>query len=409
MTETTFTPVYKGRDFYVPAFDVKIGGRDVEKTTLHDVIDVRFTDSLGQFDTFDITINNWDEKDQDFKYTGSRTGRHRPERDQLFDPGQEIELWMGYYKPLQRTNVNRQQEQTTSPLQLMLAGVITRLTPSFPSGGQPTLRIGGSSALILLVKEQETHVYSAEKRDSEIAREVGRRGNLTLGNMRIPVEINDEAQNDEPPHPDQVLQHNQFDILFLLQLAHRNGYDLTLQQRERNGETEQFLYFGPSTREPPVSYELEWGKSLVSFQPTLNTARQVNELTVRSWDPIRRQPIEATVNRSRLRTRPLTDLDRLYRIEQGFRERHEIIVDRPFRSQQQAEQYALARLEELSKDMVTARGSTLGTPGIRVGRKFRVLGLGSTFNGTYFIKSTTHTINASGYLTEFDARLEEKN
>jgi phage protein D len=329
-----------------------------------------------------------------------------PKYDRLFDPGQEIELWMGYFHPVDPAQRRNNESQ---PLQLMLAGVITHLAPSFPSGGQPTLHISGASALIKLVKQQETHVYQAQSRDSDIAKKVGERGNLTLGNLRIPVKINTDAQRREPPHPAEVLQHNQFDIVFLLQLAHQNGYDLTLQEKVNQNVPEQYLYFGPSTQEPPASYELEWGKSLISFNPTLTTARQVNELTVRSWDPIRREPIDVTVNRGQLSTRPLADQDRLYRIEQGFRERHEMIVDQPFRNRQEAEQYARARLEELSKDMVTARGSTLGTPGLRVGRKFKTKGFGPTFDGTYFIKSTTHTIGASGYVTEFEARLEEAN
>jgi phage protein D len=400
-----FYPIYKGRDFYVPAFDVKVGGSDLPMETHRDVSEVKFSDSLGEFDTFEITVNNWDEENLDFKYTGSKNGTSGP-RDELFDPGQEIELWMGYYRPI---DPSERHPNTSEPLQLMLAGVITRLTPNFPSSGQPTLKISGQSALIKMINQQETHVYDENKSDSEIAEQVGNRGNLTLGNMRIPVRTNEEAKSQEPRHSQSVLQHNQYDILFLLELAHQNGYDLVLQQDENDGEPQQYLYFGPSTQEPPVSYQLEWGRSLISIQPTLTTARQVNELTVRSWNSTTKQPISVTVNRSELPTRPMHDLDRLYRIQQGFSERHEILVDQPFRDEPEARQYALARLESLSKDLVTTRASTPGTTGLRVGRKALVSGLGITFDGEYFITSTTHIINASGYITEFEARLEEDN
>ncbi|HEU5407732.1 MAG TPA: hypothetical protein VFU48_08180, partial [Nitrospira sp.] len=220
---------------------------------------------------------------------------------------------------------------------------------------------------------------------------------------------NAEAKAREAVHPEQVLQNNQYDILFLIQLAHQNGYDVVLKQETKNGQPEQFLYFGPSTDKPPVSYLLEWGKSLIEFSPTLTTARQVNELTVRGWDAQRGQAINVTVNRSDLTTRGLRDEDRLRRIEQGFQARHEIIVDRPFRNEQEAQRYALDRLERLSKDMVTARSSTFGTPDLRAGRKIEIRNLGRTFDGQYFITSTTHAINTSGYLTAFEARLEEDN
>jgi phage protein D len=84
-------------------------------------------------------------------------------------------------------------------------------------------------------------------------------------------------------------------------------------------------------------------------------------------------------------------------------------VDRPFRNRQEARRYALDRLERLSKDLVTARSSTFGTPDLRAGRKIEISNLGRTFDGQYFIKSTTHTIGAGGYTTSFEARLEEEN
>jgi len=399
--------IYRGRDFYVPAFAVKIGGADIPGETLRDIIEVRYQDSIDNFDTFDITINNWDEITQDFKYTGPRTGQPAEDgRDEMFDPGQEIELWMGYYQPL------ADEERSTEdpePLRLMLAGIITSLSPSFPSGGQPTLKISGKNALLKMVTQQETHPYEANLRDSEIAEQVAQRGSLRLGDMNIPLRINDEAKGREAPHPEPVLQYNQFDILFLIQLGHQNGYDVLLKQESRNGQPEQFLYFGPSTEEPPVTYLLEWGRSLVDFSPTLTTAQQVNELTVKGWDAQRREPISETVTRQDLPTRGLRDEDRLRRIEQAFQARHEIIVNRPFRNRQEARQYALDQLGRISKKLVTARSSTFGTPDLRAGRKIEVRNLGRTFDGQYFITGTTHSIGSGGYMTAFDARLEEEN
>ncbi len=396
-------PIYRGQDFYVPAFEVKVGGNDLPFETRRDVIKVSFTDSIDQFDTFDITFNNWDDEELEFKYTGSRT---HPERDELLDPGQEIELWMGYFKP--PTDNQTGQQSSANALKLMLTGIITQMTPNFPANGQPTVKIVGRSALIKMITRQETQPYPAGLRDSDIARKVGQRGNLTLGDAQIKLRINEEARNQqEEPHEDIVVQHNEFDILFLLRLARRNGYDLVLRKEEQNGETTQHLYFGPPERQ--LTYLLEWGKSLIQFQPTLTIARQVNQVTVRGWNPRSGRPIEATVSRSDLPNRPLRDLDRLYRIEQGFQERHEIIVDRPFRNRREARQFALDRLQRLSQDMVTARGSTVGIADLRAGRKIEVQGLGRTFDGEYFLKSTTHTIGASGYTTEFEARLEEDN
>ncbi len=55
---------------------------------------------------------------------------------------------------------------------------------------------------------------------------------------------------------------------------------------------------------------------------------------------------------------------------------------------------------------MTARGSTIGTPDLRAGRTVQIQKLGETFDGTYFVTSTTHHIGSGGYTTDFDARLQ---
>ena len=57
--------------------------------------------------------------------------------------------------------------------------------------------------------------------------------------------------------------------------------------------------------------------------------------------------------------------------------------------------------------MVTGTGATIGTPGLRTGSIICMGGLGPTFDGRYFVKSTTHTIGTGGYTTEFEVRMEE--
>jgi len=411
-TEKPPVPIYQGRDFYVPAFEVKIGpanspgGRKpLPKETLRDIMEVRYTDAIDQFDTFELTVNNWDEVRRDFKYTGPgnpNSGAAPKGRDQLFDPGQEIELWMGYFKP----PAAQPPAEEKGPLRLMLTGIITKLAPSFPSAGQPTLKVSGVNSLIKLIKKQETHTYKEQLRDSDIAMEIDKRGKLTFNNVKIPIKINPDP--NEPQNVDATLQFNQYDIIFLLGLAHRNGYDLVLRSEKKGEQYEQHLYFGPSTLEPRQTFLLEWGKSLVQFAPTLKTMKQVKELTVKSWNAIKGEPIEVTVKREDLPTRGLLDEERLYRIEQGFSERAEVVADRPFRSKPEARKHALGLLSDISKNLVTAHGATLGTTGIRAGQKIHVQNLGVTFSGPYFITSSTHTIGAGGYLTEFDARLEVK-
>jgi phage protein D len=82
-----------------------------------------------------------------------------------------------------------------------------------------------------------------------------------------------------------------------------------------------------------------------------------------------------------------------------------VIADMPFRNKAEAKQYALSLLSNNARELITGQGSTIGTPGLRAGRSIDIRGLGKTFSGLYTVKSTTHTINASGYITEFEVSL----
>lgn len=398
-----FQPIFQGRDFYVPAFDIKIKGIDLPKETARDVIAVRYNDSIDKIDTFEITVNNWDAEKLDFKYSGPKKGGD-DKRSEFFMPGKTVELWMGYFKPIAAKNEDKDKPE---PLRLMLVGKISKLAPTFPAAGQPTLKVSGQSILSELSAKQETKIYE-NKKASKIAEEVGERGNLKLDDMVVKVKPDPTAKDQELPL-DYVLQDNQYDILFLLQLAHRYGYDVFLEDESKDKKPKFSVKFGPSTKEPPVSYSLEWGKSLIQFQPTLTTTNQVSEVTVRGWDALKKEAINVTVTRDGLDTRPLRDRKKLETLEKGFKEKKEIIVDKPFRNKKEAKEHAKALLKSITGKMVTARGSTVGTPDLRAGSRIEIKELGIIFNGTYIVTSSSHTIGSGGYITEFDARLEEKN
>jgi phage protein D len=396
--------IYKGRDLWVPAFDVKIRAKEIPSISSKDIIAVKYTDAIDKIDSFELTVNNWDAGTRDFKYTGSASGKNDGPATHLFDPGQEIELSMGYWKP---TDPKQRDPNKPDPLRLMLAGIITSMTPSFPATGQPTLKVTGQNVLRALLTKQQTRIYE-NKSDSQIAKEIGSKGELKIGDITVDVEIDSEAQSQEAVH-DHVMQDGQYDILFLLQRAHRNGYDVVLKYKSKGGKTTPSLYFGPSSKDARASYQLEWGRSLMQFQPTLTTTHQVSKVTVRYWDGVKKKPVSVTVDRKQLNTKGLRDQATLDRMEQGFHEREDVITDQPFRDKKAATQYAKDRLERIAQDFVTARGSTFGTPDLRAGSVAEITGLGKTFTGRYFVTSTTHNLGVGGYVTEFEARLEEEN
>jgi phage protein D len=374
-TAVNASKIYKGQDFYVPYFQVKLRGRPVGQDVVRDILQVTYKDDIEKIDTFEITINNWDADTRAYKFSDQ----------DLFDPGKELELWMGYY------GVDR--------LRRMVTGEITSLRPTFPASGQSSLAISGLNLLHRLQIKQESQPYE-NMTDSEIAQQIG-------GRLKVSVRTDARAAAAEERYK-YLFQDNQYDIIFLMERARRLGYDLFVEETDQSGNPPQrSLYFGPSVDVRKVAYDLKYGRDLNEFQPELTTARQVAEVTVRGWDPVHKQKIEYTAKRDEIKTKGVGDKGGQPAIDQSFSERQEIVATVPIYTQQEAKTMAVQRLERIAKDMVKGSGSTVGLPDLRAGSVLMLSGLGTRFSGRYFVTATTHTIGDGGYTTQFECRREE--
>jgi phage protein D len=368
-------PIYQGQDFYVPYFEVKLHGRPLGQDVVRDISQVTYKDSLEDVDNFELTISNWDAETRTYKYSDG----------DLFDPGKQLELWMGYYGK--------------DGLRLMITGEISSLRPNFPASGQPTMVISGLNLLHRLRTKQGTHSYE-RMTDSQIANQIADR-------LKIQLRTDREAASKEERF-DYLIQYDKYDIVFLMERARRIGYDLFVEEAATNGQASQpRLYFGPSLNVRQVTYRLVNGSSLGEFNPELTTAKQVGKVTVHGWDPVHKQKIEATAERKDLKTKGVGAAGGEPVIENAFNQREEIVADQPIRSKEEAKTLALQTLERIAKDMVKGTGSIVGLPDLRAGSVVMMAGLGTRFSGRYFVTATTHSLGDGGYTTQFECRREE--
>ena len=397
-------PIYSQKEtFYVPSVQLVVRGRPLGAEVIHDLIDVTYKDNVNEIDSFTIEINNWDADLRTFKFapplkTGSEdfTG--------IFDPGTEIELWMGY--------------QNQSNMRRMMVGTVTTLEPNFPASGAPTLTISGLNEIHQLRGQQHTYSWT-NKMDTDIAVELGNKpiqsGQPGLG---IPVVTNPSSTETADEF---IFMNNQYDIVFLLERARRHGYEVYMDEDPETGN--KTLYFGLSQSKgnAPV-YQLEWGRSLISFKPTLSTAKQVNQVTVRGWDRTANAAIEVNYTLQQLwkdQGKSQAEIARLGQIAKAYASRTEVVTKPPVRTTAEAKQLARATLEDQSKRLIEATGSTVGLPDLRAGCALEIIGFGirtdasgqlrgtsSDFDGEYYVTESTHTIGGGGYTTQFAARRE---
>lgn len=379
---TTLTKPYElGESFYVPEFEVRLAGEELPHDVVRDVLSVTYKDSLEDIDSFDLVINNWDAAHGKPKYLPAS----EPRFERVFDPGAKLTLEIGY----------------RGALRLMLTGTITTLEPDFPAAGGPTLSVSGLNELHEFRTEE--HTFSWEnKRDSDIAQELGRRPRQKdRPGLGMTVRINPAPHETAEPY---VMMDNLHDIVFLLQRARRHGYEFVLREGDLD-DPQRYLYFGPSETQPDVpTYLLEWGRSLVSLRPTVTTANQISEVVVHGWDRSGNRRIEEKASWADLYPAG-PERSRMERLAQAFGQRRQIVTDRPVHTKAQAKALAKDILRERLKGMVEVSGKTVGLPDLRAGRRVGIAGFGPLLDGTYYVLESTHTVG-EGYQTDFKARRE---
>ncbi len=398
---TTFTMTQESLEqgnFYVPQFEVRIQGVGLPRDVLRDVQEVTYTDDINEIDGFQITVNNWDPEKRAYKYIGSETpdslngNTDESVLQRLFDPcNKEVELWMGY----------------PDKLQLMMKGIFTTLTPNFPSGGAPTLTVSALNLLHRFRGEKHTQVFE-KKTASEIASQFTLSNPTTKKELKVVIDSNSQQTEPELPY---VIQDAQYDLTFLMALAHRNGYVLLLQEEVLdemgNVELPAQIYFGPSNKSGmrQATVEVGWGKSLMEFKPTLTTANQIKSVTVNGWNRDTKTPISKTANITDPDINFNKDLKEMLNVCDPHEEQ---VVNEPVFTEGQAMARAKYILTNRFRDMVTTTATLVGVPDVRAGRNVIITGVGSRFSGNYFVTQTTHTIGSNGYTTSFNARREDQ-
>lgn len=386
--------------FYVPQFELRIEGAGLPKDVLRDVTEVTYKDKIDEIDSCEITVNNWDATRRAFKYVGAEdldaSGQPRDPSNpaaaswKIFDPcGKRVELLLGY----------------AGQLEQMMTGNFVTLEPNFPSSGPPTLAVRVLNQLHKLRSAKYDGQWH-DMKDSDIAEDIASKRDPKRNNVKrfpLPLVTNAKAKAKEPKL-DVVGQKNQYDVDFLWQRARVNGYVVVI--RVENGVEK--VYFGPSKDAAErVSYQLEWGRSLVDFKPTITTANQYKSVTVRGWDRAAQKPIEEKVD---FQDPDLVKVNKdLHHLVEQCDPREEAVEEVAVFTKADARKKALAIMSEQHKRMVRASGTTVGLPLLRAGSKIELgASVGSRLRGTYFVTATTHTLNNNGYTTKFEARREDE-
>ena len=382
-------PLYAARQpFYAPAFEIRLSGSPAPSKVMRDIMEVTYEDSVEKIDSFTLTVNNWDAENRALKYVGTNPSGPDAGNATLFEPGSKVQLSVGYQ----------------GDIRPIITGLITTVDVEYAEGGSSRLTVRGLNVLDRLRRKQYSWSWPDDGsngiRDSDIAKALSPKPNDKTGKPGLDIKVvtDPQAASSEPVNPN-VFMYNQYPIVFLMGRARRLGYSLFIGQDDSG---QDYLNFGPSQDQRQVTYVLEWGKSLVNFHPTYATARQLQSVTVRGWDRKTKKPIEGKATLDDVK-----DINPDLRAVARAANREDVVVEESIQTPAQAKDRAKKILEQRQRELVDANGTTVGLPDLRSGRVLVIRGTGQPFDGQYFIKETTHTINDSGYRTTFKAHREQ--
>lgn len=340
MTLTDFEDEYD--HFYSPRFTLELGPHTYRAADGR-ISGLTVETSIENASSVDFTLNE--------RYDHEH-GAFADEAENRVDEGMPVVVRLGY-------------GETLRP---MFRGQTSAVQPNFPSNGSPTLTIQAEdlSQQLTNAKRSESWVATTV---SEVVEDVVSAYQFEGVSIDIPESADLQFET--------VFQEDTTDYRFLTDwLVDTLGFEFFVADGE-------FTFRDPDPLADPT-LELEYGKSLRSFRPNREPADQpVGEVTVNDWDASGKAAIEASAS-----------------VPNGGDDTH--VRREPVETQREAERIAEATAYDLAP-VKSGRCETIGLPEIRAGTVVRLEGLGRGFDGPYYVESTTHRMDDSGYTTSFDA------
>jgi hypothetical protein len=236
-------------------------------------------------------------------------------------------------------------------------------------------------------------------------------------------------------------QVNESNYDFLRRISSENGWEMLIDHSGPRGGS-QLRFMSPADHLAP-DVILRYGQSLIDFTPRITKVGQVASVRVNIWEPQIKMEFVVTASwdwdRNSLDvsispgfglpggvsstpaalaagvTSATTPESRAAAEQANSQAQGQIgssstkesfvLVDQPV-NQQSAPRVLLSKLLSRLNERLTGSGSTIGDPRIKAGTVLRLEGLGRQFGGLYRVTSATHTIDGSGYRTQFKVRKE---
>jgi phage protein D len=147
---------------------------------------------------------------------------------------------------------------------------------------------------------------------------------------------------------------------------------------------------------------LTYGQGLFEFSAMADLANQATGFSVTGWDVSAKQPLGYTATSSALAGEVNGDLSGSAALQQAIGQRTQQVVHALPYTSQEAQAQAEARYRRWARRFVTGSGIADGDGRIQVGTSLTLQGLGTLFNGKFYVTAVRHLFDPeNGYRTWF--------
>jgi hypothetical protein len=348
-------------NFYAPRFEIEIQDSKLAADMSKAILSVSVDEKLDEGSSFEVKIHDeFDLETQTFKWLDH----------QLFNVGNTVKIKLGY----------------ESSLELMLVGNITGLASDFFAGETPTITVRGQDLSYDAMKRRSPEKTYLNMSYSDIARDIGKKAGLSV-----------TADSTGTFAPCIRKSNEESYFTFLEKLAREVGFQFKIDR--------QTLYFIKPEDNKKEILALELGKDIISFNPELDTTRAISEVEVRGHNP--QDPATPIVGRASAGSERSQESGR-QTASQVAQQAHgapkKVVNNIIVTSVEHANAVAEAILNEASDKFIGGDVQCVGLPQIKPGVNIKLEKMGERFSGKYYVNSTTHTIDTSGYKINFNVK-----
>jgi phage protein D len=193
-----------------------------------------------------------------------------------------------------------------------------------------------------------------------------------------------------------LAQVNQSDLAFIRERARAAGAELWLDDRK--------LYAKPRTARNGTPLKLKYGADLRQFTATADLAHQRTSVTVAGWDVSGKQAIKHKADDAAVRNEAGADDTGAKILGDAFGKREEAVAHTVPLTSDEAKSHAEAWYQAAARRFLVGRGLAQPNAKLRVGTWIELDGLGSLFNGKYYLADVHHSFDGpGGFRSEFTA------